>query len=87
MNYNKPALIRALSAEYVLGTLRGKARDKFEKLKFSNENIQNEVAFWESKLNTMSLNVAPVEPDKKVWSNIQDQLGFECEHEVNQIWL
>lgn len=76
MNYNHPKLISALAAEYVLGTLRGKARDRFEALKFGNDGIQNEVAYWESQLNIMSMHLAPVNPSSVVWEKIQTQLGF-----------
>lgn len=76
MNYTNPTLISALSAEYVLGTLRGKARDRFERLKFSNPNILSEVAYWEAQLNQMSLHVKPMQPHAKVWDEISKRIGF-----------
>lgn len=76
MNYNNPQLISALAAEYVLGTLRGKARDRFEKLKFANETILQEVSYWESKLNGLSLELEAVAPEALVWERIQEKLSF-----------
>jgi anti-sigma-K factor RskA len=84
MNYNKPDLISALSAEYVLGTLRGKARDRFDRLKFSNQNIQDEVAYWESQLNQMSLQVNAVQPELVVWENIHKRIGFNDSTIIDQ---
>lgn len=76
MNYNNPQLISALAAEYVLGTLRGKARERFEALKFGNERIAQEVKYWESHLNEMALHLQPVEPREYVLQNIRKRLGI-----------
>jgi anti-sigma-K factor RskA len=76
MNYDNPQLISALAAEYVLGTLRGKARERFEALKFENENVVKEIKYWESHLNGMALHLQPIEPREYVLQNIQQRLGF-----------
>ena len=76
MNYNNPQLISALAAEYVLGTLRGKARERFEALKFGNERIAQEIKYWESHLNEMALHLQPVEPREYVLQNIRKRLGI-----------
>ncbi len=76
MNYNNPQLISALAAEYVLGTLRGKARERFEVLKFGNERIAQEIKYWESHLNEMALHLQPVEPRDYVLQNIRKRLGI-----------
>jgi anti-sigma-K factor RskA len=75
MNYNNPQLISALAAQYVLGTLRGKARDRFETLKFANDKIQQEVDFWEAQLHPLSFTLDPVTPEKHVWQRIQTRIG------------
>lgn len=84
MNYNNQKLISALAAEYVLGTLRGKARDRFEKLKFANSAIANETAYWESQLNTLSLQIEPVQPNASVWANISQRIGFSTASDSDQ---
>lgn len=77
MNYENPQLISALAAEYVLGTLRGKARERFESLKFGNENVAREIAYWEAHLNEMALHLEPIQPRDYVLQNIRQRLGFE----------
>ncbi len=81
MNYNKPDLINALSAEYVLGTLRGKARDRFETLKFDSALVQERVNYWESRLNSLSMELEPVEPGSQVWAKIKAKL-YEQQAEI-----
>jgi anti-sigma-K factor RskA len=76
MNYDNPQLISALAAEYVLGTLRGKARERFEALKFENENVVKEIKYWESHLNGMALHLQPIKPREYVLQNIRYRLGF-----------
>jgi anti-sigma-K factor RskA len=76
MNYDNPQLISALAAEYVLGTLRGKARERCEALKFENENVVKEIKYWESHLNEMALHLQPIEPREYVLQNIRQRLGF-----------
>jgi anti-sigma-K factor RskA len=82
MNYDNPPLISALAAEYVLGTLRGKARERFEALKFENENVVKEIKYWESHLNKMALHLQPIEPREYVLQNVRRRLGF-VGHETN----
>jgi anti-sigma-K factor RskA len=74
MNYNNPKLVSALAARYVLGTLRGKARDRFDALKFSNALVRSEIDYWEAQLNPMSLVLAPVQVDAAVWTAIENRI-------------
>ncbi len=76
MNYSDKDVIQALAAEYVLGTLRGRARDRFNSLKATREDVQQAVWFWESQLNDMALEVEPSVPRAEVWQIIQQKLGL-----------
>jgi anti-sigma-K factor RskA len=82
MNYNNPQLISALAAEYVLGTLRGKARERFESLKFGNEDVAREINYWEAHLNEMALHLKPIQPRDYVLQNIRQRLGFTGSEEI-----
>lgn len=62
MNYAQPELLRHLAAEYVLGTLRGPARRRFERLMQQQVAAQEHVDFWEFRLSEFGQAVAPVCP-------------------------
>ena len=70
-----PAAIQALAAQYVLGTLRGRARRRFEHLARGDRAIAQEVARWEDALTPLAERVAPIEPPKRVWAQIEARLA------------
>ena len=47
MNYRRPELRDRLAAEYVLGTLHGRARARLQQLLRDDPQLQARVAFWE----------------------------------------
>lgn len=79
MNYTKESLRNALAAEYVLGTLRGSARRRFQKLILSNQTIAETVSLWEQYINGMGEKIPPVQPDAKVWKVIQSRIDYRSE--------
>ena len=54
MNYRQPELCDRLAAEYVLGTLHGRARARMQQLLRDDLLLQARVAFWEHKLLPMA---------------------------------
>ncbi|MCF2949174.1 anti-sigma factor [Paraglaciecola aquimarina] len=76
MNYTKETLRNALAAEYVLGTLRGGARRRYQQLMMTSQLISETTWLWEQYLNGMGETISPVTPDDKVWKVIQEKLGF-----------
>ncbi|UCX04067.1 anti-sigma factor [Shewanella glacialimarina] len=76
MNYRDPELTEALAAEYVLGTLRGQARRRFQKLMMQIPSLRESTWLWEQHLHGMSDNLTPVEPEARVWKQISLRLGF-----------
>ncbi|TWX54619.1 anti-sigma factor [Colwellia hornerae] len=76
MNYQSEDLKNALAAEYVLGTLRGPARQRFQKLMMQFPLISDATQTWEQHLNGLGQKIPPVTPDIVVWQRIEDQLGF-----------
>ena len=70
-----PAAIQALAAQYVLGTLRGRARSRFERHMRDDRAVAEEVARWESTLTPLAERVAPVEPPKRVWAGIETRIA------------
>ena len=65
-----------LAAEYVLGTLTGGARRRFDALLPAHPALRRAVAGWEKRLLPMALKAEPVQPAQAVWSAIEGKLGW-----------
>jgi anti-sigma-K factor RskA len=78
MNYRHPELRAQLAGEYVLGTLHGGARRRFEQLLHSDPVLRAEVADWQRKLAPLDDSVVPVAPPPQVWKQIERRLGHEA---------
>jgi len=65
-----------LAAEYVLGTLRGGARRRFDALLPAHPALRSAVAAWEARLLPMALKAAPLAPPERVWNGIEAALGW-----------
>jgi anti-sigma-K factor RskA len=76
MNYNHPELRDHLAAEYVLGTLHGWARRRFERLLAADPTLAAVVREWEARLMPLAQAVTAVEPPARVWALISDRLGL-----------
>lgn len=85
MNYQKENLTNALAAEYVLGTLRGPARQRFQKLMMQHSSISEATLTWEQHLNGLGQSIPPVKPDNIVWQRIERQLGLEIKPEKTNV--
>lgn len=68
-------LAHALAAEYVLGTLRGAARRRFEAMMASDASLRDIVAQWEGWVNPLADRIGPVEPPARVWKAIEARIG------------
>jgi anti-sigma-K factor RskA len=66
----------ALAAEYVLGTLRGRARQRFEELLRSDRALAEVVREWEAWLTPLAEGIQPVEPPERVWQAIQARIAL-----------
>jgi anti-sigma-K factor RskA len=65
-----------LAAEYVLGTLTGGARRRFDALLPAHPTLRHAVAGWEQRLLPMALDAPPVQPAAAVWKSIEGKLGW-----------
>ena len=74
MKHDQPELIEALASEYVLGTLRGAARRRFERWMTSEWHIASRVRAWEARLMPLALRLAPLAPSAEVWPQIEARL-------------
>lgn len=72
---NKPELRERLAAEYALGTLRGRARDRLRAWMREDAALARAVAEWESRLAPLGEAVRPVRAPARVWRGIEARLG------------
>ena len=75
MNYQDRELLDQLAGEYVVGTLRGRVRRRFERVCADNPQAQQAVRRWEDRLLGLLSEVAAVQPAPKVWSGIEQRLN------------
>lgn len=74
MDYARPTLADALAAQYVAGTLRGRARRRFEALLAGHPALRASVRAWEDRLLPLTGALPPVEPPAAVWQAIEQRL-------------
>jgi anti-sigma-K factor RskA len=60
-----------LAGEYVLGTLRGAARRRFEHWLVDDANLRRLVRDWQERLQPLAEGVVPVRPPARVWKAIE----------------
>jgi anti-sigma-K factor RskA len=67
--------MNALAGEYVLGTMRGRARQRFESFAASDPVLSDVVSQWQRFLDPLTERVAPIAPPSRVWTRIEARLG------------
>ena len=75
MKYANPQLRDAIAAEYVLGTLQGAARRRFERSLKDDPQLRQVVAQWRDRLAPLDELVEPVQPPARVWRKIEDRIA------------
>jgi anti-sigma-K factor RskA len=80
-------LVDRLAAEYVLGTLRGRARRRFERW-FVSPQVSSIVKAWEQRLSGLEPPPASVVPPASVWQGIEAKLQLRKLQRAPQMrWL
>lgn len=77
MDYFRAPVADRLAAEYVLGTLRGPARRRFDALLPAHPALRAAVWRWQDALLPLATSVAPVQPSARVWAAIEARLFNE----------
>lgn len=77
MNYEQAELLERLAAEYALGTLRGAARRRFERLCTRSPLARRALYRWEDDWSQLSLTLSPIQPSPRVWTTVSRQLFGE----------
>jgi anti-sigma-K factor RskA len=73
-----PTAVDALASEYVLGTLRGPARRRFEAAMTSEPAITQRVRHWEGQLHRLGATLAPVQPSAALWARLASEAGVSA---------
>ncbi|MEL0646051.1 anti-sigma factor [Pseudoalteromonas agarivorans] len=74
MNYNKPELLDSLAGQYVLGTLTGLARKRFQRLMLTSSKAREATSMWEQNLNNLASAITPQIPNDEVWVQIMQRI-------------
>jgi anti-sigma-K factor RskA len=72
---DRPELQDRLAAEYVLGTLRGRARLRFQAWLRDDAALRRTVGEWEARLVPMAQGVAEARPPRRVWRGIEARIA------------
>jgi anti-sigma-K factor RskA len=80
-------LIARLAAEYVLGTLTGAARNRFEGLMQQREDVRAAVAEWDLALNRLAEHAPAVPPPPAAWEAISARITPLPRDESDRNWL
>lgn len=75
MKYQNLRLRQVLAAEYVLGTLHGRARRRFSRLLGTDAALLAEVRIWEARLAELNHGIAAVTPRAVVWASLAHQIN------------
>ncbi len=70
MKYSHPALLEHLASSYVLGTLSGGAKRRFERLQCDRADVRVLVAQWEGRLGQLASSIPAQQPSKQLWPAI-----------------
>jgi anti-sigma-K factor RskA len=70
MRYDNAELVERLAAEYVLGTLVGRARARFEALAERHELVRERRDHWDRRLNALADAATPIQPPPGAWNSV-----------------
>lgn len=77
MNWHqRPTAVDQLAASYVLGTLQGRARRRFEAVMRTSPALADAVAAWTDRLVPMLTTLPPMEPSEALWDSIAQRSGI-----------
>ncbi len=75
MDYSRPDLADRLAAAYVIGTLRGAARRRFEALLPAHAGLRAAVRAWQDRLMPLTAALPPQRPSPQVWRRIEARIA------------
>lgn len=76
LRYRNPELRKLLAGEYVLGSLHGAARRRFERLLAADPALRAQVDQLAARMAPLATALAPEAPPAAVWQRVERHLGF-----------
>ena len=74
-SYKNPQLREKLASEYVIGTLRGRARARFQALLRYDPGLRQIVAEWEARLTPLAVAAGEIAPPTRVWRAVAQRIA------------
>ncbi len=71
--HEHPSLVDKLASSYVLGTLQGSARTRFEVVMQTRPNVAAAVSDWSERLSPLHMALPSLEPKAALWQSIAKQ--------------
>lgn len=71
MRLADPGLREMLAGQYALGTLRGRARERYARLLLTDADLRQRTTRWEERLAAWLERLVPVPPRDEVWSRLE----------------
>lgn len=87
MNYLLPERLDRLAREYVLGTLAGRARRRFERVLRSSPAAGVAVAVWQERLAVLEAAAPARQPPESTWQRLEQRLFPERVEPARSSWL
>ena len=87
--YQNPEIFEKLAMSYAAGTLHGRARQRFEKLKSQHFYLEATTNAYESKFGSLIELLPSERPSSQVWKNIESSIkdGSTIERTEKRSWL
>lgn len=74
-SYRNPELRDKLAAEYVIGTLQGRARARFRALLRYDPDLRRIVSEWEARLTPLSVAASEIAPPARLWQAVARRIA------------
>lgn len=87
MRYDNPELRDKLAAEYVLGTMPGLVRQRFERLLAADPALWREVEDWRGRFDPIDHGAPVHEPPARVWRAVERRLALPRQPAASSGWL